>query len=72
MNKIIMILFFVITSCGYDKKKEHSIEINPRLKLNEEELFYGDSVYYVSKRIDTVLSSGQWMDSLHRKYHHKK
>jgi len=73
---IAAILFFSIWFSGYYYCNKHSAhnmeddkeekEINPRIQLKPTETFYGDSVYVVSKKVDTVYSMGQWIDMLKR------
>lgn len=48
--------------CESDTQSDDTKIIDPRKPIKPEQVFYGDSVYLVSKHIDTVYSYGQWID----------
>jgi hypothetical protein len=64
---IILGLFFwgSIAGCADSSDTSEDKEINPRTPQKPDREFYGDSVYIISKKIDTVYSYGQWIDQEH-------
>ena len=54
-----------LISCSDESDTSEDKDINPRIPQKEDHEFYEDSVYIISKKIDTVYSFGQWFDLEH-------
>jgi len=69
----ILSLFFLgsIAGCADSSDTSEDKEINPRTPQKPDREFYGDSVYIISKKIDTVYSYGQWIDMEKRNRKHR-
>lgn len=66
------LMSFMFYGCdSNDESGDDTKVINPR-KPNQDQVYYGDSVYIVSTHIDTVYSTGQWMDIRHAARKHRQ
>lgn len=69
---ISLIFAFFLSSCDDNSEESDTKPTDPRKSQKPEEAYYSDSVYIISKKIDTVYSQGEWMDLQHLRSKRRK